>query len=227
MTTPRDRTLSDDLLQDARAIVGRASAQAGLPTPAVKLAPRVDKPGAPKANAEYQVIHGVPTIKITETALRELPSNALESLVTHELGHLADETWWKQKRRQYLAGLSFAALLLFAGLIAAATANTSNADMTSGWAAMASGVTVAFAAYLIFQANKRAGEVRADRFAARQHGNLSSAQALFAAWDREAPEPTHRRGLRLLFRSHPYRATRLEAIEAELNRQDPPATRRT
>lgn len=218
MTTPHNRPAINDLLGEARVIVERVAAQAGLPSPAVELAPTVDKPGAPRANAHCQVIRGVPTIKITEVALRELPSDILESLVTHELGHLADETWWKQKRRQYLAGLSFAALLLFAGLIAAATADTSDADMTPGAVTMGCGAIVASTAYLIFRANSRTSELRADRFVARQHGNLSSSQALFAVWDREAPEPTQHRRLRLLFRSHPYQAIRLTAIEAEITR---------
>ncbi|MUK02542.1 M48 family metalloprotease [Vibrio cholerae] len=226
MTTSHG-TPRDDLLQEARAIVGRVTAQASLPTPVVALAPRVGKPSASRANAEYKAIRGVPTITITETAMRELPSDPLEFLLTHELGHLADEAWWKRKTHQFLAGMGFAALLAIGGVVVGRITENSGVGYAPGLAIFAISLIVAGALCLTYLANSRTHELRADLFAARQHGHLSSAQALFGAWDRDAPEPTQHRRLRIPFRTHPYRATRLEAIEAELTRQDPPATRRT
>ncbi|MEG9250089.1 M48 family metalloprotease [Arthrobacter sp. Soc17.1.1.1] len=227
MTTPHDRRAGDDLLQEARAIVERAAEQAGLPTPAVTFAAPIDKPGAPRANAEYKVIRGVPMIKVTEAALRELPSDLLRFLLLHEVGHFADEAWWKRNTRQFLAGMGFAVLLALGGVVVGPIGENFGAGYAPGLAIFAVSLIVAGALGLIYLANSRTNELRADRFAGRQHGNLLSARDLFEVWDREAPERVWGRGLLLLVRSHPYRATRLEAIEAELNRQDPPATRRT
>lgn len=227
MTTPHDQPAGDALLQEACAIVGRVAAQAGLPTPAVALALSVGKPGAPRANAEYKAILGVPTITVATSAMQELPPDPLGFLLTHELGHLADEAWWKRKTRQFLAGMAFAALLAIGGVVVGPIGENSGAGYAPGLAMFAVSLIVAGALSLTYLANSRTHELRADLFAARQHGDLSSARALFAAWDREAPEREWGRGLLLPIRTHPYRSTRLTAIEAELNRQDPPATRRT
>ncbi|MBG6185276.1 Zn-dependent protease with chaperone function [Arthrobacter sp. CAN_A214] len=197
MTAPHDRTADDALLQEARAIVGRVTAQVGLPTPVVALAPSVGKPGAPRANAEYKAIRGVPTIKITESAMRELPFDVLRFLLTHELGHFANEAWWKRKTRQFMAGMGFAALLLLGGVVVGLIAESSGAGVFPGLAIAAVSLIVAIASPFTYLANSRTHELRADLFAARQHGNLSSARALFAAWDRDAPEPTQHRRLRL------------------------------
>jgi Zn-dependent protease with chaperone function len=227
MTMPHDRPAGDNLLQEARAIVRRAAEQAGLPTPAVALAPSVGKPGAPRANAEYKAILGVPTITVATSAMQELPPDPLELLLTHELGHLADEAWWKRKTRQFLTGMGFAVLLALGGMVVGPIGENAGAGYAPGLAIFTVSLIVAGALGLTYRAKSRTNELRADRFAARQHGKLSSAQALFAAWDRDCPEPTQHRRLRLPLRTHPYRATRLTAIEAELARQKPPATRRT
>lgn len=197
MTTPHDRPVGDDLLQEALAIVRRAAEQAGLPTPAVALAPSVGKPGAPRANAEYKAILGVPTITVATAAMQELPPDPLEVLLTHELGHFADEAWWKRKTRQFLAGMGFAVLLAIGGVVVGPIGENSGAGYAPGLAIFAVSLLIAGALGLTYLANSRTSELRADRFAARHHGNLSSAHDLFKVWDREAPEREWGRGLLL------------------------------
>lgn len=227
--TPQDQQLIglESLLREAREIVGRVAAQASLPTPEVALARPVDKLRSPRANARFKTLHGVPTIKVTEAALRELPYGVLEFLLTHELGHLASEEWWTQRFRRFAAGFALGALLMFGGITAGGIAQSASTNTIAAGVTTAIGAVIAAGSWLLLRANSRTDELRADAFAACQHGNLSSAHGLFEVWDRQAPEREWSRGLRLPLRGHPYRATRLEAIEAEISRQDPSATRRT
>ena len=210
----------DDLLQIARNQVARISTAAGLVTPVVVLVDSIEGKGSPRANAKFTTPDGVPTITVTKAAVRKLPFDVLEVLLGHELGHHADESWWRRKRRQYLTGWGMAGLLLIGGVLAGAIADSNDASWIPGLAVAGVGGIVYFRSFFVFRRNQRVGEVRADVFAARQHTQVDSARALFAVWESERPESPQCRHLRLPFRSHPYRATRLKNFEAEHRRNE-------
>ncbi|THJ66565.1 hypothetical protein E8P82_08940 [Arthrobacter echini] len=227
----QDSNDDEDLHQVARAEVARISAIAGLPVPGVIVVPALG-PGSPAANARFRTPRGVPTIKVTETAVRELPADALEFLLAHELGHYANDAWWTRRARLYGLGIGLGAIMFFGGLIMAATADISGFGPTpaAGWVTMGIGAIITVRGFFGFFAFNRAEEIRADLFSAHQQGQSAGAESLFAAWDDDKPEK-HRsrlgRRLCLLGRTHPYRATRLAAIRAELATDDPQDTRRT
>jgi Zn-dependent protease with chaperone function len=224
MTTPQDRQATsggDALLQLARTQVAALSVHADLPTPLVILVPSIGGPGSPWANAKFVSPRGVTTIKVTHAAMRELPPDALDFLLTHELGHYADASWWARRARVHGVMASVVGVLIFAGLVIAAVADTSGTSTLHGWIIFWTGLIVIAAVFLVRLADSRVGERRADVFAARQLGNLVGARELFAVWDRDTPEPEKGRRLTLLKRSHPYHSTRLETMQVELNRNDP------
>lgn len=202
----------------ARAHMARVSTAAGLPEPAVLLVPTLGS-GSPAANAKFTTLRGVPTIKITEAAVRDLPSSALEFLLAHEFWHSANNSWWRRRVWLYVLGIGLGVILLLGGIIMGATAESFNTSPAAGYITSGFGAIITVRGFFGYFADSRAEEIRADLFAARHHGHPEGAESLFAAWDDDKPEAelsSAGRRWRLRVRTHPYRATRLDAIRTDL-----------
>jgi hypothetical protein len=220
MEMSRDRYLIDgydELQNTARIQVARISGQEGLQVPEVSIVRSVG-PGPFRADAHFATPKGVPTIEVTERAVRELSAQGLAFLLAHGLGHLADPAWYVRRTRGLVAVFSLAGVLMFGGVLAAVLAGYFNASPSGGAAAVVTGV-VTFGAWLLLAgAVSRAAELRADLFALRHDPELTGAREVFDSWEADKPDPTGpmtlRRHVALLFRTRPYRSTRLQTMQA-------------
>ncbi len=222
----RDRYVIDgyDELQEAAHIhVARISGEEGLQVPGVTVVRSVE-PGQFRANAHFATRKGVPTIEVTERAMRELSIEGLAFLLAHELGYLADAAWCVRRTRGLVAVFSLAGVLMLGGFLAAALAGYFNASSFGGVITLVIGL-VTFGAWLLMAcAMSRAGEVRADLFAIRHDPELTGARESFDWWDADEPEATGpmtlTRRVSYLFRTRPYRSMRLRTMQAALSRNN-------
>ncbi|MBJ2122535.1 M48 family metalloprotease [Arthrobacter sp. MSA 4-2] len=220
MDMSRDRYAIDgyDELQKAvRKHVARISGEEGLQVPEVSIVRSVG-PGPSRADAYFAMPQGVPTIEVTERALRELSVEGLTFLLAHELGHLADAAWCARRTRVLVAVFSLAGVLMLGGFLAGALAGYFNASSLGGVAALVTGVVTLGVWLLMVGAMSREGEVRADMFALRHDPELIGARTVFDSWGADKPDPsgpmTLRRRVSYLFRTRPDRSTRLRTMQA-------------
>ncbi|MBJ2122615.1 M48 family metalloprotease [Arthrobacter sp. MSA 4-2] len=211
----------DELQKAARIHVARISGEEGLQVPEVTIVQAVE-PGPFRADAHFTTPKGVSTIEVTERALRELSIEGLAFLLAHELGHLADAAWCARRTRVLVAVFSLAGVLMLGGFLAAALAGYFNASSLGGFAALVIGLVTLGVWLLMACAISRAGEMRADMFALRHDPELTGARDVFDSWEADNPDPTGpmtlRRRVSFLFRTRPYRSTRLRTMQAALSR---------
>jgi Zn-dependent protease with chaperone function len=220
----RDRYVIDgyDELQKAAGVhVARISGEEGLQVPEVTIVRSVE-PGHFRADARFAMRKGVPTIEVTERAMRELSLEGLAFLLAHELGHLADAAWHVRRTRVLAAVFSLAGVLMLGGFLAAALAGYFNASSFGGVAAVVIGVVTLGVWLLMACAVSREGKMRADMFALRHDPELAGAREVFDSWEAGTPEATGpmtlTRRVSFLIRTRPYRSTRLRTMQAALSR---------
>ena len=224
MDMSRDRYVIDgydELQRAARIHVSRISGEEGLQVPGVSIVRSVG-PGPSRADAYFATRKGVPTIEVTERALRELSLEGLTFLLAHELGHLADAAQFARRTRLLVAVFSLAGVLMLGGFLTAALAGYFNASSYGGFAALVIGLVTLGVWLLKACAMSREGEMRADMFALRHDPELTGAREVFDSWEVDKPEATGpmtlTRRVSFLFRTRPYRSTRLRAMQAALSR---------
>jgi hypothetical protein len=224
MDMSRDRYIIDgyDALQKAARIhVARISGEECLQVPGITIVRSVE-PGSFRADAHFATSKGVPTIEVTERAMRELSIEGLAFLLAHELGHLADAAWYARRTCVLVAVFSLAGVLMFGGFLAAALAGYFNASSYGGVAALVIGLVMLAVWLLMACAMSRAAEVRADMFAIRHDPELTGTREVFDSWEADKPDPTGpmtlRRRVAFLFRPRPYRSTRLRTMQAALSK---------
>ncbi len=213
----------DELQKAARIQVARISGEEGLQMPEVTIVRSVE-PGPFRAGAHFATPKGVPTIEVTERAMRELSLEGLTFLLAHELGHLADAAWWARRTRVLVAVFSLAGVLMFGGFLAAVLAGYFNASSLGGVVTLVIGLVTLGVWLLLVGAISRAGEVRADMFALRHDLKLTGARNVFDSWEADKPEATGpvtlTRRVSFLFRTRAYRSTRLRIMQAALARNN-------
>jgi Zn-dependent protease with chaperone function len=224
MDMSRDRYVIDgydELQKAARSQVARISGEEGLQVPGVSIVRSVG-PGPFRADAHFATRKGVPTIEVTERAIRELSAGGLAFLLAHELGHLADAAQFARRTRVLVAVFSLAGALIFGGFLAAALAGYFHASPLGGVTALVIGVATLGVWLLMACAMSREGEMRADMFALRHDPELTGAHEVFDSWEADKPDPTGpmtlTRRVSFLFRTRPYPSTRLRAMHAALSR---------
>ncbi|WP_159620474.1 M48 family metalloprotease [Arthrobacter zhaoguopingii] len=211
----------DELQEAARIQVARISGEEGLQVPEVSIVQSVE-PGALRADAHFTTPKGVPTIEVTERAIRELSLEGRTFLLAHELGHLADAAWSARRTRVLVAVFSLAGVLMLGGFLAAVLAGYFNASSFGGVATLVIGLVTLGVWLLMACAMSREGKMRADVFALRHDPELTGARELFDSWEADKPEATGpmslTRRVSFLFRTRPYRSTRLQTMQAALSR---------
>ncbi|TDK23308.1 hypothetical protein E2F48_17135 [Arthrobacter crusticola] len=224
MDMSRDRYVIDgydELQKAARIHVARISGEEGLQVPAVSIVQSVE-PGPFRADAHFATRKGVPTVEVTERAMSELSLEGLAFLLAHELGHLADAAWCVRRTRVLVAVFSLAGVLMLGGFLAAVLAGYFNASSFGGVVTLVIGLVTLGVWLLLACAMSREGKMRADLFAIRHDPELTGARELFDSWEADKPEATEpmtlTRRVCFLFRTRPYRSTRLRTMQAALSR---------
>lgn len=212
---PEQAEHHDELLQTVRDQVVIISVRTGLREPEVDLV-RLFKLRRPTINAHFWMPSGVPTITITERAVRELSHDALRFMLTHEFGHFAHWDFRQRGWRRYVGISVLGASILVIGFVLL-IGSISSGDFGLGQRVFGTGALIAVGGFLALRAHCRVDEYKVDDYAARQTDDLPAAREFFTALEKDRP-PSRLGRVTRMWDDHPPLRDRLEAVQRTLTR---------